>query len=195
MQKQKATLAVKTIASCALLAAISIVMARLLSFSTPDGVRWSADKFPIFLAGMLFGPLMGGMTGFVADFTGSLMQFGFNPFLCPPAILYGVFGGIFRWYLVKKCTPLRLGFAYLFPVVIGSILYQSCALAYFYFSGGAYFEGVIYYLGTRTFQFSIMLVAEVLILATLMKMNVFGRIGLWPPVKKGSCSSERNGSN
>ena len=52
MQKQKATLTVKTIASCALLAAISIVMARLLSFSTPDGVRWSADKFPIFLAGI-----------------------------------------------------------------------------------------------------------------------------------------------
>ncbi len=185
----------KTITTCALLAAISIAMARLLSFSTPDGIRWSADKFPIFLSGMLFGPLMGGMTGFVADFAGSLMQFGFNPFLCPPAILYGVFGGLFRWYLVKKCTPLRLGFAYLFPVVIGSILYQSFALAYFYFSGGTYVEGVIYYLGSRTFQFSIMLVVEALILSALMKTNVFGRIGLWPPVKKGSYPCERNRSN
>jgi len=183
MHTKKVILTAKAIACCALLSAVSIVMARLLSFATPDGIRWSADKFPLFLAGMLFGPMLGGMTGFVADALGSLMQYGFNPFLCPPAILYGVFGGLFRWYLAKNCTPLRLGLAYLFPIAIGSILYQSFALAYFYF-GGTFFEGVLYYLGTRTFQFSIMLVLEVLLLSTLMKMNVFGRIGLWPPVKK-----------
>ena len=191
MKNNKATATVKALASCALLAAISIVMARLLSFSTPDGIRWSADKFPLFLAGMLFGPLMGGMTGFVADVLGSLMQFGFNPFLCPPAILYGIFGGLFRWYLAKKFSVVRLGIAYLFPVVIGSILYQSAALAYFYFSG-TLLEGFLYYLGTRTFQFSIMLVVEVLICATLIRMNVFTRIGLWPPrkIKKGSCEND-----
>lgn len=189
MKNQKATLTVKTIASCALLAAISIVMARLLSFATPDGVRWSADKFPLFLAGMLFGPLMGAMTGFVADLLGSIMQFGFNPFLCPPAILYGLFGGLFRWYLAKKFSVVRIGIAYLFPVVLGSILYQSFALAYFYFSGGTYMEGILYYLGTRTFQFSIMFVVEVLLISALMKMNVFNRIGIWPPVKKKGCHS------
>lgn len=182
MQNNKRNTTVKTIASCALLAAVSIVMARLLSFSTPDGIRWSADKFPLFLAGMLFGPLMGGTTGFVADFLGSLMQFGFNPFLCPPAILYGVFGGLFRWYLAKKFSVVRAGIAYAFPVVIGSILYQSLALAYFYFDAGL-MEGFFYYFGTRTFQFTIMLVAEVLILTSLMKVNVFTRLGLWPPKK------------
>ena len=85
MQKNRRVMTVKTVASCALLAAISVVMARLLSFSTPDGIRWSLDKFPLFLAGMLFGPLMGGLTGFTADLLGSVLQFGFNPFLCPPA--------------------------------------------------------------------------------------------------------------
>ena len=189
MQHNCKGITVKKVASCALLAAISVVMARILSFATPDGIRWSADKFPLFLAGMLFGPLMGGMTGFVADLLGSVLQFGFNPFLCPPAILYGVFGGIFRWFLVKKFNIFRLGIAYLFPVLIGSILYQSCALAYFYFSG-TLLEGILYYLGTRTFQFSIMLVAEVFIIATLMKVNVFTRIGLWPPVRKERKSFE-----
>ena len=177
------TVTTRKLAYCALLAAVSIVMARLLSFATPDGIRWSADKFPLFLAGMLFGPLAGGMTGFVADLLGSLIQFGFNPFLCPPAILYGVFGGLFRWFLVKKFSVLRLGAAYLCPVVLGSILYQSCALSCFYFSG-TFGAGVLYYLGTRTFQFSIMLVVEVLLITTLMKMNVFTRLGVWPP-KKG----------
>lgn len=179
----KKNITAKTLTGCALLAAISIVMARLLSFSTPDGIRWSLDKFPLFLAGMLFGPVMGGLTGLTADFLGSIMQFGFNPFLCPPAILYGVFGGLFRWYLKKNPSILRFAVSYLFPVAIGSILYQSCALSYFYFNG-TFFEGLLYYLGTRTFQFSIMLVAEVSILYSLIKIKVFSRLGLWPPVKR-----------
>ena len=182
MRNKRNLIAIRAIASCALLAAVSIVMARLLSFSTPDGVRWSADKFPLFLAGMLFGPVMGAMTGFVADTIGSLMQFGFNPFFCPPPILYGLFGGLFRMFLAKKFSIPRLGLSYLLPVVLGSILYQSCALSAFYFSG-TFLEGLLYYLGTRTFQFSIMLVVEVFLIFTLMKTNVFTRIGLWPPVK------------
>ena len=183
MQQSKGKMTVKSIACCAILAAISIVMARLLSFSTPDGTRWSLDKFPLFLAGMLFGPLMGGMTGLVADFLGSIMQFGFNPFLCPAAVLYGVFGGIFRYFLAKKFDWFRLGVAYLFPIVIGSILYQSCALSV-YFPHGPLKESIVYYLISRTIQFAVMLVVEVLIITVLMKANIFQRIGLWPPVRR-----------
>lgn len=178
MQKRK-NLAVKTIVYSAMLAALSVVMARVLCFATPDGVRWSLDKFPLFLAGMFFGPVAGGLTGFVADFVGSLMQFGFNPLLCPPAILYGLFGGLLRRYIQKKPTVLRLGLSYLFPVVIGSILYQSSMLAWLYFDG-VYMEGLAYYLSTRSVQFAIMLVVETLIIFTLIKTGMFARMGLWP---------------
>ncbi len=174
--------AIKHLAYCAMLAALSVVMARVFCFATPDGVRWSLDKFPLFLAGMFCGPVMGALTGFVADFTGSLMQFGFNPFLCPPAILYGLFGGLLRHYIRKNPSLLRLGISYFLPVALGSVLYQSCALAYFYFEG-VFFEGVLYYLGTRSIQFSIMLAAETLIIYMLLKTNVFTRFGVWPPVK------------
>ena len=180
--RTKRTQAVKALVYSAMLAALSVVMARVLCFATPDGVRWSLDKFPLFLAGMFFGPVMGGLTGFVADFTGSLMQFGFNPLLCPPAILYGVFGGLLRRYIQKNPSVIRLGLSYLFPVVIGSILYQSCMLAFLYFDG-TYTAGVLYYLGTRSIQFSIMLVAETLIIYALMKSNIFTRLGVWPPIK------------
>lgn len=189
--KQKSTVQTKSLVCCALMAALSIVMARVLSFATPDGIRWSLDKFPLFLAGMLFGPMMGGVTGFVADFLGSLMQFGFNPLLCLPAILYGVAGGVFRRFIKEKPTLLRIGLSYLFPVVLGSILYQSSVLAYFYFDG-VYLEGVLYYLGTRTIQFSITLVLEVLIIDTLLSMNLFTRLGVWPSVKKERKSSHMN---
>ena len=178
----KRTQAVKALVYSAMLAAISVVMARLLSFSVAGGVRWSLDKFPLFLAGMFFGPVMGALTGFVADFTGSLMQFGFNPLLCPPAILYGVFGGLLRLYIQKNPSVFRLGLSYLFPVVTGSILYQSCMLAVLYFDG-TFTAGLLYYLGSRGIQFSIMLVAETLIIYALMKTNVFTRLGVWPPIK------------
>ena len=178
MHNNKHFAAIRAVACCAMLAAISIVMARLLSISTPDGIRWSLDKFPLFLAGMLFGPVMGALTGFTADFLGSLMQYGFNPLLCLPAILYGLFGGIFSNYLRKKFTAIRLGISYLFPIVLGSILYQSYMLAYLYFDGSLQ-EGLIYNLSTRTVQFAIMLVAETAIIYTLMKLKVFARLGLW----------------
>lgn len=175
--KKRAT---KAIAYCAMFVALSVIMARVLSIATPNGVRWSADKFPLFLAGMLFGPLMGALTGFAADFLGSIMQFGFNPLLCPPAILYGLFGGLMRRYIQKNPSVLRLVVSYALPVVLGSILYQSAMLAYFYFDG-VYAEGVLYYLSTRTVQFTIMLAVETLIIYMLMKANVFTRLGVWPP--------------
>ena len=181
MQKRTKT-TTRNLVCCALLAALSVVMARVLCFATPDGVRWSADKFPLFLAGMLFGPVLGGLTGFTADFLGSIIQFGFNPLLCPPAILYGVFGGLMRHFIRKNPNLLRLGISYLLPVVLGSILYQSAMLSYFYFDGTLW-AGFLYYLGTRTFQFSIMLVAEVAIIFILLKTRIFTRMGLWNPGK------------
>ena len=181
MQKQTKT-ATRNLVCCALLAALSVVMARVLCFATPDGIRWSLDKFPLFLAGMLFGPVWGGLTGFTADFLGSIMQFGFNPLLCPPAILYGVFGGLMRHFIRKNPTVMRLGLSYLLPVVLGSILYQRAMLSYFYFDGTLW-AGFLYYLGTRTFQFSIMLVVETGIMYALIKGKIFSRIGLWNPGK------------
>lgn len=183
MNNNKRRISTKSLVTCALLAALSIVMARLLSFATPDGVRWSVDKFLLFLAGMLFGPLLGSLTGFAADFLGSLMQFGFNPLLAPPAILYGLFGGLMRWFIKKNPSILRIGLSYLLPVVLGSILYQSSMLAHLYFDG-SWQEGMVYYLSTRSIQFSIMLVVEVFIIYSLMKSNLFTRMGVWPPVKK-----------
>lgn len=177
MQK-KNRISTKHLVSCALLAALSVVMARVLCFATPDGIRWSADKFPLFLAGMFFGPVLGGLTGFAADFLGSIMQFGFNPFLCPPAILYGIFGGLMRHFIRKNPNIARLALSYLLPVVLGSILYQSVALSYFYFDG-TFLAGLAYYLGSRTIQFSIMLVVEVAIICLLLKTKIFSRMGLW----------------
>lgn len=182
-QTTKNIMSTKTLASCALLAALNVVLARLVGLMPSSSVRFSIEAVPLFLAGMFFGPLAGGMVGFTADFVGCLFSaYGYNPIFCVPPILYGVFGGLFRKRLARDLSLPRLALSFLPPVVLGSILYQSLTLTYMYYNG-AFMEGLIYYLSTRTLQFAITLVVDVLIIHMLMRSKLFERVGVWPPVK------------
>lgn len=183
-QNNKMVMATKTIAFSALLAAISIVMARLMSFAPPPVTRWSLDKFPLFLAGMFFGPVVGAMTGFVADFVGSLMQYGFDPIYCIPPILYGLAGGLFRRFIAKKHMYLRLALCYLIPVVLGSWLWQSFAIAFKQSEGDALFKTFLTFLGSRGIQFAIVAPLEICITVLLMRTGIFRKMGVWPPKRK-----------
>ena len=69
------------------------------------------------------------------------------------------------------------------PVVLGSILYQSCALAYMYYDG-VFLQGVLFYLGTRSIQFAITLVLDVAVVYLLFKAGIFNRLGIWPRQRK-----------
>lgn len=57
---------------CALLTALSVVLARLLTIIPSEVSRFSLEAVPILLAGLLFGPLPGAAVGFAADFIGCL---------------------------------------------------------------------------------------------------------------------------
>lgn len=186
---QKSKISIKAIACCAMLAAVSVVLARLLSYAPFGSVRWSLDKFPLFLAGMLFGPLAGGMTGFVADAVGSMMQYGFNPILCPPAILFGICGGLFRHWMAKKPLIPKLILSYLVPVVVGAWLYQSAALAYC-FNPNTFFASFVANLGSRALQFSLIAPLEIAILALLISTKMFDRMGMWPPAPRNTGKEE-----
>ena len=175
----------------ALFAALAIVFGRFTAVYPVPGAKYTLDKFILFLSGMFFGPLAGGMIGFIADFIGGhLFGIGWTAPLCVPAILYGVFGGIFRGYLQKKFTLPRLALAYLFPIVIGSILYQSPVLAMLY-SASTFWEATCAYLLSRSVQFAIMLVLEVALIYGLIKTNLFHRAGLWPNYKTKKESDEK----
>ncbi len=175
--KQKFT--TKTLACCALLAALSVVLARLFSLMPEESARFSIEAIPIFLAGILFGPLAGGLVGFCADFVGCLFSpFGYNPIFCLPPILYGVFGGLFRNFLKKKVSFPRLLLCFLPPVVLGSVLYQSVTLAYVYYAS-TFWQGLLLKLSTRSVQFAIMLFVNAGLLFLLLRTKVFERMGLW----------------
>ena len=172
-------MATRALACCALLAALSVVLARLVVPMPNAFTRFSIEAVPIYLAGMLFGPMAGGMVGFSADLVGCLFSgYGYNPVFCVPPILYGVFGGLFRHQLEKKVSLSWLAVGFLPPVVLGSIVYQSFTLNLFYS------QGLVYFLTTRAVQFAITMVADVSIIYLLFRMRVFERLKLWPPQGK-----------
>ena len=131
----KQRMATKTLAYCSLLAALSIVLARLFALMPEESARFSIESVPIYLSGVLFGPMAGGLVGFSSDFIGCLFSpFGYNPLFCVPPILYGVFGGLARRFLAKKLSGTRIFIGLLPPIILGSVFYQSFALAYVYYS-------------------------------------------------------------
>ena len=175
---------VRTLVSCALLAAVSVVLARFIIPMPNETTRFSLEAVPIFLAGMLFGPLPGALVGFVADFVGCLFSgYGYNPMFCIPPILYGLSAGLFRPMLVKKVNIGRIALAFLPAIVFGSILWESFALAKVY--GGDAFEAFfLTKLAARSIQFVVTFVLDTLIVWLLYRSKVFTATKLWPPVMR-----------
>ncbi|MBR4941569.1 MAG: folate family ECF transporter S component, partial [Clostridia bacterium] len=192
--KTKFKITTRVLTYSAVLAALSVVLARLISLVPSESSRFSIESIPIFLAGAFFGPVVGGLVGFTSDLVGCLFSpFGYNPFFCIPAILYGVFGGLIRFRLAQSRGIKNLLWVcggYFPPIVFGSILYQSLALAYFYRYDpevpGSFLQGLQFFLTTRGVQFAIILVIDILVTYLLLKTGVFRRIGVWPPQKKSA---------
>lgn len=181
----KKSMTTRTLAYCALLAAISVVLARLIIPMPNASTRFSIEAVPIYLAGMLFGPMAGGLVGFSADLVGCLFSgYGYNPIFCVPPILYGVFGGLMRHYLANGVNIPRLIVGFLTPTLLGSILYQSAALAFVYNSKGSFMPSFIFFLSTRAVQFAVTLILNVIVIALLFRSGIFTRLGIWPPKKK-----------
>lgn len=176
----------KTLACCALLAALGIVMSRLFGMMPSEYSRFSIEAIPTFIAGALFGPVAGGLVGFTADFVGCVgfSSYPYNPMFSVPPILYGVVGGLFQGYLAKKTNFIRILLAFLPAVVFGSLLWQSFALTFIYFKDGPFMEGFLLRLSARSVQFAITIVLDALITDLLFRFRVFQRAGLWPPAPK-----------
>lgn len=178
-QKKTAGMTTKTLTCCALLAALQVVLARLIVPMPNEFTRFSIEAVPTVLAGILFGPVAGGLVGFVSDLVGCLFSgYGYNPIFCVPPILYGLFAGFCRPMLAKKVSLLRLLAAVAPAAVFGSILYQSWALDF------VYGKGFWVLLSARSIQFAVTVVVDVIILNLLFKAKIFQHLGFWPPRKK-----------
>ncbi len=122
----------KALVQCALLIAISIVLTRLLTISTPF-LRINLGGVPILLAGVLFGPLGGGIVGALADLIGgTLAGYSINPLITLGTALTGVFMGLCYHYLPLAKPNVRLLSGVVFGNLIGSVIVNSLALHLYY---------------------------------------------------------------
>lgn len=105
----KSKFSTKTLTQAGFLTAISIVLTRFVSIMVPlagglPALRLGFGELPIVLSGLLFGPLVGGTTGLVADLIGALAfpQGPFFPGFTLSSMLWGILPGIYSIYLRRK---------------------------------------------------------------------------------------------
>lgn len=161
---------------CALLTALSVILARLLTIIPSEISRFSLEAVPILLAGLLFGPVPGAAVGFTADFIGCLFSpFGYNPIFCLPPILYGLWAGLLRGYVWTKPTVWRVALAVFPAALCGSVLWQSAALALVY-GGEAKLAFFLTRLASRSIQFAVTGVIDTAAVWLLLRRNALSPV-------------------
>lgn len=122
----------RTLIVLALLAGLGAVFKAFLSFDfTPSGfkeVDISLAPVPVMLSGILFGPLAGGLVGFVAETAGFFMEApagGYNPVFSITMALFGVIAGLFYLKSEKnsiwKATSLSITVQIVCSVIINTL--------------------------------------------------------------------------
>lgn len=161
---------------CALLTALNVILARLLTIIPSEISRFSLEAVPILLAGLLFGPVPGAAVGFAADFIGCLFSpFGYNPIFCLPPILYGLWAGLLRGYVWIKPTVWRVALAVFPAALCGSVLWQSAALALVY-GGEAKLAFFLTRLASRSIQFAVTGVIDTAAVWLLLRRNTLSPV-------------------
>lgn len=128
----------RTLIVMALLAALGAVFSAFLSIElAPAGfkvVEISLTPVPVMLAGMLFGPLAGGLVGYVADTAGFFMgvQHGaYNPAFSVTMALFGVIAGLF-YMKSQKNSIWRVTSMTITAQVVCSVILNTALLCIFY---------------------------------------------------------------
>ena len=122
----------KSIVFLGLMAAISIVLTRLLSLTIdPATLRISLGNVPVILVSLWFGPIEGLLVGFIADFVGASVfsPYGWNPLLVPTSLIMGLLPAFLKNIFKNKSNYITVFAVTLLTNAVGTIAYSSFALA------------------------------------------------------------------
>ena len=137
MYRSRKKINIKHMVMAAFLTALSIVLTRFLSFILPIAglptVRVGFGRVPIVISGLLFGPMLGGLTGAAADLIGVLINpMGtYHPGFTISAILDGLIPGLIAIYfkanprLGKNFTMTRIFVVELVLTILNSIILNT----------------------------------------------------------------------
>ena len=180
--------ATRMLVTMALLSAIEVVLARFIVPMPNPTMRFSIEAVPIIVAGYIYGPVAGAIVGLVGDAVGTLFSgYGYNPLFAVPPMLIGLCSGLLRHLLYKKVSYLRILATFLPAVVLGSVLWQSYWLSFFYGT-----HSFVWFLGSRAVQFAVASAVNAAVIFGLFKSRVFDALRLWPPVGMQAPAQENN---
>ncbi len=124
----------RILCAAALLIALSVVLGKYLAVSTPL-FRFSLENLPIIMAGLFFGPVIGGLVGIIADLIGCVvMSYTLNPLITAGAALMGILPGLIARISTRGDRPLRplaVCLSVAAAHVLGSMTVKTVGLAIF----------------------------------------------------------------
>lgn len=125
---------IKIVVFAGVLIAMNIILTRILAINIGPNLRITLSATPIYLAGLWFGPLVGGICGGVSDFLGCLLSgYAPNPFILVTSILAGVLPAVMKTYVFHgKMNILKIGAVAAAHGLIGSMGFTSLGLHIYY---------------------------------------------------------------
>ena len=162
---------VKTLVICAFFTALSIIFGKFLNIPIGETVRFSFENTPLFLSGIMFGPVISGIVAFVSDILGSILRgYAINPVITLGAVFTSV-SGAFLFRIFKKLPVfLRLILSVGIAHILGSVLIKTVGLTAY--SGTSF----LMLLPMRLVNYSIMIIVDTLTLFFLLKNRSFKKI-------------------
>ena len=117
----------------ALSAVIGYVCKTIPALNLGSGLRITFENLPIILSGIMFGPIVGGCVGCLADLLSCLFS-GQTPlpFVLVGSISVGVMAGIGSKFIVRKNGVLKLIVSEVLAHLVGSMIIKTIALYYIF---------------------------------------------------------------
>lgn len=111
----------------ALLSALSIILGKYLAINLGESIRLSFENLPVIMAGLFFGPLIGGVVGAVSDIVGCFMVgFSINPIITLGAASVGAISGVIGLYAFRGYTGWKATWRIYVPVMISHVVGSMC---------------------------------------------------------------------
>ena len=161
----------------AMLAAMSLILGKFLQLPNPfqEVIRISFENLPLLLAGITMGPLVGALTGVVADLLGcALYGYAINPIITLGAAAVGAVSGIFANYVIRRPLIPRVVVSATAAHLIGSVVIKSLGLAAWYLS--SYHMGLAQLMLWRLLTYTVIAVAECAMLCLLLRHRAFQKL-------------------
>ncbi len=132
--RNKTRLDIRTLTSAAVLTALSVVLTRFASFMALGGqsIRIGLGSIPLVIAGLLLGPVAGGMAGLAADLIGvmiNLMGATFHPGFTLTSMLTGLLPGLVILACKSKLNTKTVVLAWLAVTLVCSVALQTLWLS------------------------------------------------------------------